>query len=100
MPPSLKAEGTFTSPPPHTIIFCPVQIAVCPWRALGAPADEIFVHVVSAAVFPTVYLPPSFSSPEVPRPPHTSMCSPVQTAVCPNRGDGADFVVNVVHRSY
>src|SRR5438046_1897747 len=82
--------------PPHTIIWLPVQTAVCPDRAAGALAVLVAVQLFVLAL----YLPPVLAAkPLMSYPPHTTMSLPVQTTVCDCRPDGALVVFVAVQPS-
>jgi hypothetical protein len=74
--------------PPQTIIFVPVQTAVCNSRGVGAPRP---VEVADQESVEGSYRPPvpngGPTNPPV-FPPQMIMRVPVQTAVCPTRASG------------
>jgi hypothetical protein len=77
LPPVLKVLEL--SDPPQTIISLPVQTAVCPARAEGAPV--VFVAVQLSVI--GLYLAPVFTTngEEAVDPPQTIISLPVHTAV-------------------
>merc|ERR1712000_678598 len=81
--------------PPQTIIWLPVQMAVCPNRASGARFGVTGCH----SSVDGLYLPPVLSACSVLVPPQTIIWLPVQMAVCPNRAPGARFGVTGCHSS-
>jgi len=74
LPPVFKALPLL---PPQTIIWLPVQTAVCRDRKSGA----LLVLVAVQLSVPGSYLPPVFKSPWELCPPQTIIALPVQTAV-------------------
>ena len=77
----LYLPPVFVSPlglnPPQTIIWLPVQIAVCKDRAAG-----VFVMVVAVQLLVLgLYLPPVLLRTPLTAPPHTIISLPIQTAV-------------------
>src|SRR5437016_1583239 len=86
-----KRAPVFSSPlellPPHTIISRPVQTAVGPRRAVGAPILGVELQVFEAGFNrPPVSVKKSGG---LTTPPQTIISVPVQTAECNERADGA-----------
>ncbi len=81
----LPSEST----PPQTIISVPVQTALWPLRALGAPVALMAAQLCGE----NVSFLPSPSTDALSRPPNTIMALPVLTALWAKRGEGALTVV-------
>ncbi len=94
-PPVLSAPIDPAPWPPQTIMRVPVQIAVCPARAMGTPALVMRAQVSVIGL----YRPPVYSTVAAPSPPQTIMREPVQTAVCPARRAGAPAVATGAQES-